>query len=460
MARASIRVVLGVVVLLALGAELVTAQTVTMQFPVARDTSIAAWGTSSQFGPDLWDPDGDGVKAIPDWWLNSTQPDGSPRTEAFSNAGGLPALRAKESGEHRLLMDWDTNAINQWVGENTKPGDTVTWKLGIYPIDSSFDDTQLDQDGTPVPVGVYVQTLESENDWGEGDQEVDFPNLEWSRSANEGEGAATQNFARTYYLVDENGDRADPMNVDLERSVPWIDNDFGTIGGNPDHNAYSVNSRGDQFEAGNPIPDFTNADTFLSAEVGDAVDNGTAATVDLDADLVDALLNDEVNRGLVFGPDGAGNNPLGQIDGGDWRIWSREGSGEMTDGGPQKLPDTADYPGPFAPFLEITVEPGAGALLGDVNLDGQVNGLDVDPFVDTLLNGPYLAEADVNEDSEVNGLDVDPFVAAVVGGATAQHAIPEPSTLLLALLALLAPCGLITATRVARSDFITPAAPR
>ena len=36
-----------------------------------------------------------------------------------------------------------------------------------------------------------------------------------------------------------------------------------------------------------------------------------------------------------------------------------------------------------------------------------------------------------------NGLDVDPFVAAVVGGA---QQIPEPSTLLLALLALLALC--------------------
>jgi hypothetical protein len=43
----------------------------------------------------------------------------------------------------------------------------------------------------------------------------------------------------------------------------------------------------------------------------------------------------------------------------------------------------------------------------------------------------------MNEDGEVNGLDVDPFVAAVVGGGVA--AVPEPSTLVLALgLALLA----------------------
>ena len=70
----------------------------------------------------------------------------------------------------------------------------------------------------------------------------------------------------------------------------------------------------------------------------------------------------------------------------------------------------------------------------DGNLDGVVNGLDVDPFVDVLLNGPFQTEADMNQDGEVNGLDVDSFVAAVVGGGTQQ--IPEPSTLLLVLVAL------------------------
>jgi hypothetical protein len=78
-------------------------------------------------------------------------------------------------------------------------------------------------------------------------------------------------------------------------------------------------------------------------------------------------------------------------------------------------------------------------VLGDVNLDGQVNGLDVDPFVDVLLNGPFQAEADMNEDGEVNGLDVDAFVAAVVGGGA--QAVPEPSTVALAALGLLALIG-------------------
>jgi hypothetical protein len=62
--------------------------------------------------------------------------------------------------------------------------------------------------------------------------------------------------------------------------------------------------------------------------------------------------------------------------------------------------------------------PGTVTLLvlpGDVNGDGVVNGLDVDPFVDLLLGGSYLAAADMNGDGLVNGLDVSPFVTAVVG---------------------------------------------
>jgi hypothetical protein len=81
----------------------------------------------------------------------------------------------------------------------------------------------------------------------------------------------------------------------------------------------------------------------------------------------------------------------------------------------------------------IAVAEASEPLLGDVNGDGLVNGLDVEPFVEVLLNGPYQVEADVNEDDEVNGLDVDPFVAIILGSGGAA-AVPEPSTL--ALLAI------------------------
>jgi hypothetical protein len=79
-------------------------------------------------------------------------------------------------------------------------------------------------------------------------------------------------------------------------------------------------------------------------------------------------------------------------------------------------------------------------LLGDVNHDGAVNGLDVDPFVNVVLAGGFDLAADVNKDGAVNGLDVAPFVAAVLSGGGVQQ-IPEPLTFELAASGLLGLLG-------------------
>jgi len=55
----------------------------------------------------------------------------------------------------------------------------------------------------------------------------------------------------------------------------------------------------------------------------------------------------------------------------------------------------------------------APLLLGDVNLDGVINLLDVKPFRTILRSGNYLAEADMNQDGTVNLLDVKPFRDAI-----------------------------------------------
>ena len=55
-------------------------------------------------------------------------------------------------------------------------------------------------------------------------------------------------------------------------------------------------------------------------------------------------------------------------------------------------------------------------ILGDVNMDGAVNLLDVPPFVTLLISGEVLAEADINMDGDVNLLDVAPFVDLLSGG--------------------------------------------
>ncbi len=58
----------------------------------------------------------------------------------------------------------------------------------------------------------------------------------------------------------------------------------------------------------------------------------------------------------------------------------------------------------------------ASVLLGDVNLDGTVNLLDVSPFVTLITSGGFQLEADINGDGVVSLLDVAPFVQVLTGG--------------------------------------------
>ena len=58
---------------------------------------------------------------------------------------------------------------------------------------------------------------------------------------------------------------------------------------------------------------------------------------------------------------------------------------------------------------------GPKILLGDVNLDGVVNLLDVQPFVVLISNGGFQVEADINQDGFLNLLDVEGFVDLISG---------------------------------------------
>lgn len=54
-------------------------------------------------------------------------------------------------------------------------------------------------------------------------------------------------------------------------------------------------------------------------------------------------------------------------------------------------------------------------LLGDVNRDGEVNLLDVAPFIALLSGNLFDPNADINQDGAVNLLDVSPFVQILAG---------------------------------------------
>ena len=54
-------------------------------------------------------------------------------------------------------------------------------------------------------------------------------------------------------------------------------------------------------------------------------------------------------------------------------------------------------------------------ILGDLNEDGEINLLDVGPFVDALLGNEYVLRADMNCDGQVNLLDVPIFIDVLTG---------------------------------------------
>ena len=73
-----------------------------------------------------------------------------------------------------------------------------------------------------------------------------------------------------------------------------------------------------------------------------------------------------------------------------------------------------DVNGSFATsWIAAVPTPGAfdsSFLLGDANLDGVVNFLDITPFISLLSSATFLDQADVNRDGLVNFLDISPFV--------------------------------------------------
>lgn len=106
-----------------------------------------------------------------------------------------------------------------------------------------------------------------------------------------------------------------------------------------------------------------------------------------------------------------------------------DSSGNMTvvswTGGVYQFDGDGDFLGAYDPDPTIPSRPGKSrsmafefqnetdVLLGDVDLNGVVNFVDIAPFIQLLTTGEFQPQADLNRDQEVNLEDIAPFITAL-----------------------------------------------
>ncbi len=97
-------------------------------------------------------------------------------------------------------------------------------------------------------------------------------------------------------------------------------------------------------------------------------------------------------------------------------------NGDVSDGVPNGVISEVSFQSPFGSgnavdftLQRISVYVESPVILGDVDMNGTVNFLDIAPFIAILQAGDYKAEADVDESGEVNFLDIPAFIAILIG---------------------------------------------
>ena len=142
---------------------------------------------------------------------------------------------------------------------------------------------------------------------------------------------------------------------------------------------------------GRPWKDVNGADVanFLGSFDPTPLDQVLGFNIGDDPDFVDFDIPVEIAQGWVDDPASFGGIVIVSNDNGD-------GMGRFL---------FVDDPG----FL--TIDTVAQFILGDVNLDGSADFLDINPFITALSGGEFKIQADIDGNGVVNFLDVAPFVA-------------------------------------------------
>jgi len=299
--------------------------------------------------------------------------------EQLVNRGGRASIRPLKNNQDVSLLDFDTAAMGAFLAEN--PG-TATWTLNIapFPHGGSAKSILSNFIGTEE---ITMETIESTVDWIEGTGVDAGPGgpggtpplgLGWA----DGTAASTFYYAQTF----QSGGVLDTAN-----SLQWNDPDSGPYTFTTRPATYAVHGvpttvgGGDANFGNPPTPEFINSvdwDWVALAAAQSETEFVSYVPLAMDDVIIDAMINDENNRGLRFGPLEFQNFNT------NWRIYSREGSatvaGDFDDDGvvdgadflewqrDQTDRDLADWEGSFGsmgggeslgPYLEVTITPPA-----------------------------------------------------------------------------------------------------
>ena len=224
-------------------------------------TADAAYtiGSPSSDTVTIADNDGGGPPEI----FDVTRDNGINCADSYDNQGAAGDVRTAKWGcDESYIMDFDTAAITSFMGSN--PISDYNFTLYIMP-----------SSGWPVSsVSVDLQTINTNDDWAEGDDMQRFNSFGWT----EGTPAATGEYAQTYHI----GGALDPNNC-----IAWTRED-----GTPESLFKYLPAN------------FTNSVSLT----GSSADHGSYISVALDENLVNDLLNNAKNRGLRMRRTDGGDN--------------------------------------------------------------------------------------------------------------------------------------------------------
>lgn len=181
--------------------------------------------------------------------------------------------------------------------------------------------------------------------------------------------------------------------------------------------------------------------------VDDGGGNQRPPVLDLGGGVIEVLYGQDISAtGTIVGGVGVGGRDL--IASGSYSSVPAFGAdGALTS---QGLFLTSTTPGggnaidPDNTNLDVVeVGTGCSGILGDINCDTNVDGLDIQPFVDLVTGGAYQFEGDIAPvgavDGVVDGLDIQPFVNIVSGlppvSGLAAASVPEPTSIAMMMLA-------------------------